>query len=66
MSGDWWGSSGVTAVPSLNADAQSSLSMGDMQLCTYSVQSEQSESFSTVWAATDYDIRDRIAEFSDL
>jgi hypothetical protein len=54
MNGDWLASSGVIAVPNLNADAQSSLSTGDTHLCTCSVQGEQPESFSTVWAATDY------------
>jgi hypothetical protein len=35
-----------------------------MQLRMCSVQSEQPENFSTVWATSDYDIWDRIAELS--
>ena len=64
MNGDWFGSSGVIAVPNLNADAQSLLSTGDTQPCTCSVQTEQPGSFSTAWATTNYDIWDRIAELS--
>jgi hypothetical protein len=64
MSGDWWESSCATAGLKLNAVALSSRGTGDMQLRMCSVQSEQPESFSSVWAATDNDIWDRIAEFS--
>jgi hypothetical protein len=46
------GVSGVTAVPSPNAHARSWLSMGNMQRCMCSVQSEQPKIFSTAWAAT--------------